>query len=246
MNRFSFDDVYMPGAPEPPDLDGWLDTATEGLCETSRKRIWEEMQEHYNGALREACGRGVHREHADAEALQSLGNPRRAKFAFRREHLTQREFDLVERVSNKEPSRRQRYAAFIVGLGTIVFLVAVPIVITLFEGNFTFERWSTIGTVIVLIAMLAGAALAGWRAYQRANTFVRLLVRGYGFGSVGISYAVMNWVDYFYIGPPDKTLFSALMLSGASIYFVGLGVFALHVRRKISTIDHNKPPSAMA
>ena len=69
-------------------LNDWLRVATAGLSDDSRARIRDEIGDHFYDAIEEGLGAGLPTEAAAERAVESLGNPRTARRAFRRTYLT--------------------------------------------------------------------------------------------------------------------------------------------------------------
>jgi len=82
-------------------LDAWLAAATRGLCDDARERIAEEVASHYEEALNAARAEGLAEDAAIAQAVRSLGSPRKARRRLRREHLTVREARAVLRMQGE-------------------------------------------------------------------------------------------------------------------------------------------------
>ncbi|MBX7257774.1 MAG: permease prefix domain 1-containing protein [Candidatus Hydrogenedentes bacterium] len=66
----------------------WIATATSGLCADAVTRIREELLPHYEDTVEHLIREGAGREEAEAQAVQQLGNARKAQRGFRRTNLT--------------------------------------------------------------------------------------------------------------------------------------------------------------
>ncbi len=81
-------------------LQSWLDAATDGLCDAAKERISDEIRGHYAEAKAAEMARGRCEDEAHRIALAALGDAKRARKAFRRTYLTEKEAKTLARVAN--------------------------------------------------------------------------------------------------------------------------------------------------
>lgn len=108
-------------------LGRWLDTAMRGLCDEARARIALEIKEHVVDAEEAGIRNGLPPREARCLAVRNLGDPNRAREAFVREHLTQREAAIISRQRVPRPLPVLRRA----GIGMVLFAMAYWLLVIL-------------------------------------------------------------------------------------------------------------------
>lgn len=91
--------------PPDPGLERWLQIATRDLCDKAKGRLYAEYQSHYADATQAAMDAGASRADAEAAALADLGDPRVARRALNRTHLTRREMEAVQDLRQAPPAK---------------------------------------------------------------------------------------------------------------------------------------------
>jgi len=76
-------------------LSRWLSIATKGLSDESKARVHEEVTAHFHDAIDERIRAGLAEDIAAEQAVEGLGNPRRARRGFRRTYLTHWQANMV-------------------------------------------------------------------------------------------------------------------------------------------------------
>jgi len=149
-------------------LRNWLDAATTGLSEPSKRRIEHEITEHY----RSACDAGLGRE----EALRSLGDPQSARREFRRAYLTSFQEGLVK--DYRGVPARWRLVVYgsllLLGCGVAAWLPETPA-----------QRTFGLAMVLILTAALASLCVLVPRFYRRGRERIAILLG-----------AVSDWAFY--------------------------------------------------
>lgn len=79
------------------DLPEWLEITTKELAPTAKERIRLEIEAHHAEAVAAHLAGGLSESVAGSEALADLGSPDEAAKRFRKQHLTIREANEVER-----------------------------------------------------------------------------------------------------------------------------------------------------
>jgi hypothetical protein len=90
---------------KPASLTEWLEIATDGLATSGRERIAREIEAHYAAAVESHLSHGEPEPDAQANALDELGAPKKARRSFRKRHLTvleeKRILNLQKRTNSK-------------------------------------------------------------------------------------------------------------------------------------------------
>ncbi len=79
------------------DLSQWLVIATESLAALPKERIRAEIEAHYSEAVAAHMAEGVSRSEAQAAALSELGSAKAAGKRFRKQHLTEKEAEILRK-----------------------------------------------------------------------------------------------------------------------------------------------------
>jgi len=108
-------------------LSMWIETATRGLCDDAKARISTEIEAHYTDAFKDATGRGLTETAAHLEVIIGLGDPFRARRAFRRTHLTAAEDGLLRGILFPGRPSKWKYFAPILDLVMVIPLFLLKI-----------------------------------------------------------------------------------------------------------------------
>ncbi len=112
----------MPDETLHPELRRWLEVATKGLFIGAKLRLEQEMSAHYRETVAEQHTEGSTDEEAHQQAMHVLGNPKKARRAFRRAYLTEREAELLALMANKESTTTSRRYALAIAFAIAMFL----------------------------------------------------------------------------------------------------------------------------
>jgi hypothetical protein len=76
-------------APQPKNLEEWLEIATDGLAASGRERITREISSHYAAAVESHLAQSESEQDAQAHALAELGAPHLAGIKFKDQYFTE-------------------------------------------------------------------------------------------------------------------------------------------------------------
>ena len=105
-------------------LSEWLAIATKGLAQAGKQRISQEIEAHYEEALKTHLDQGESKRVAEASALADLGDPKVAGKRFRKKHLTEKEAKRLEWATNTGSFRSLLFLYFIFAFLCFVVLLA--------------------------------------------------------------------------------------------------------------------------
>jgi hypothetical protein len=103
-------------------LSAWLKVATDRLCDSAKSRITLEIEAHFNEAVQAHLADGRSLIDAQGNALDELGDPKRASRRFLKKHVTQSQLEKLkewEKAVQKQPSK---LVSFVLSLLIIVAL----------------------------------------------------------------------------------------------------------------------------
>jgi hypothetical protein len=107
-------------------LSMWIETATRGLCDDAKARISTEIEAHYTDAFKDATARGLRETAAHLEVIIGLGDPFRARRAFRRTHLTAAEDRLLRGILVSGKPSKWKYFDMTLNLAAVIpFLLKI-------------------------------------------------------------------------------------------------------------------------
>ena len=90
-------------------LNAWLNIATKGIYQEGKERIRDEISAHYKDALHDALKQGLTKTEAHLAAMESLGDPRKARRGLRKSYLTEREAKWVKEAKVLVPLTAIKY-----------------------------------------------------------------------------------------------------------------------------------------
>jgi len=105
-----------------PELDRWLEDATEGIWHGAKQRICDEIQVHYAEAVDAELALGRNLADAHRVALESLGDAKKARNVFHKTYLTERE---AKELTSRQRLERKRNLPFRLGRWAVAGFVGL-------------------------------------------------------------------------------------------------------------------------
>lgn len=104
----------------------WLAEATNGLGALAKRRIANEISGHFTDAYTEALSNSATPDEAKQTAISALGDPQKARRAFRKVYLTERDENALRRLDRqKQKLRISRLKFLLIGVLLINFSLVI-------------------------------------------------------------------------------------------------------------------------
>lgn len=151
----------------PRSLHEWMNIATRDLCDKAKGRLYAEYGAHYADAVEVMAESGMPRAEAESTALAGLGDPKKARRALNRIHLTRNDIIYLQKriKPDKAPEGwRETVKAFVKFSIYMIFMsymfawqlvLACSVIIAVNRNLVTLHpKWISLRAALTVTAML--------------------------------------------------------------------------------------------